>query len=153
MSTINSQTKQNGNTLLEALVALLIFSIGLVGILGIQLSSIKNSIDAKYRSDASFLANQIIGQMWVDRSNIDNYAYNDSGATCGSTTSGGAGNTNVTNWLGNLDSVLPGTALAKSKIEISTPIATTKLVKVTICWQSPKDTSAHNFAMTAQINQ
>jgi type IV pilus assembly protein PilV len=153
MNTEKTKRKQNGSTLLEALAAILIFSIGLVGLLGIQMASVKNSIDAKYRSDASYLANQIVGQMWVDRSNIDNYAYNDSGALCGATTSGSTGNTNVTNWLSNVAATLPGTANAKSQISISTPIASTKLVKVTICWQAPQDTAAHNFALTAQINQ
>lgn len=132
---------------------MLVFSVGLVGLLGLQTVSVKNSIDAKYRSDASYLANQIIGQMWVDRSNIDNYAYNNTGALCGSTTSGSSGNTAVTNWLANISALLPGTSTIYPRIEVSTPIASTKLVKVTVCWKAPKDTSTHNFATTAQINQ
>lgn len=59
---------QQGVMLLEALVAILIFSIGILAIIGLQASSIKLANDAKYRSDASFLANRLIGEMWLAQS-------------------------------------------------------------------------------------
>ena len=93
---------QGGSALLEAVVALVVFSIGIVGLLGLQAASIKNSIDAKYRSDASYMADQIIAQMWIDRANIDSYVYNQTGAACGSTISGSSGNPKVTDWLTGL---------------------------------------------------
>jgi type IV pilus assembly protein PilV len=144
---------QTGNSLLEALVAILIFSLGLVGLLRLQSVSVKNSIDAKYRSDASYLTNQIIAQMWLDRTNIDNYAYNETGTVCGLNVGGSSGNANVTSWVTQLASTLPGTASTKAQIQISTPVTSTKLVKVSVCWQGPQDASAHNFSTTAQINQ
>lgn len=145
--------RQSGNSLLEALVAILIFSLGLIGLLGLQSASIKNSIDAKYRSDASYFANQIIAQMWVDRTNIDSYAYNETGTVCGTAVGGSSGNANVTSWLAQVANALPGTASTKAQIQVSTPVASTKQVKVTVCWQGPNDTGAHNFATTAHINQ
>jgi type IV pilus assembly protein PilV len=51
--------------LLEALIAILIFSVGILGIVGMQASTIKASRDAKFRADAGLLANELIGQMWV----------------------------------------------------------------------------------------
>lgn len=143
---------QEGSALLEALVSILVFSIGIFGLLGLQAASVKNSSDAKYRSDASYLANQIIAQMWVDRANIDGYIYNETGTTCGSTTSGGTGNANVTNWVAQLATSLPGTTSVKGQIQITTPVANTRQVKVTVCWKVPQEDSAHNFATTAHIN-
>ncbi len=72
-----SPRSQRGSALLEALFAILIFSIGLLALVALQAVSIKNSIDAKYRSDASYVANQIIAQMWIDRTpaNLDNYVH------------------------------------------------------------------------------
>ncbi len=55
---------QRGSVLLEALISILIFSVGILGIVGLQASSIKMSSDAKYRSDASLLANEYLGSMW-----------------------------------------------------------------------------------------
>ncbi|PJC03819.1 MAG: prepilin-type cleavage/methylation domain-containing protein, partial [Gallionellales bacterium CG_4_9_14_0_8_um_filter_55_61] len=51
--------------LLEALIAFLIFAMGLLGVIGLQATAINNTLDARYRSDAAFLANQIIAQIWA----------------------------------------------------------------------------------------
>lgn len=142
---------QGGSTLLEALVAILIFSMGVLALVSLQAVSIKNSIDAKYRADASYLANQIIAQMWVDRGNIDNYGHYQTGAVCAPFTGSASGNANVTAWVAQVASLLPGAASNKTQIQVST-VGTTKQVKVTVCWQGPQETSAHNFVVTAQIN-
>lgn len=63
-----SPTRQQGVMLLEALIAILIFSMGILAIVGLQASSIKLASDSKYRSDASLLANRLIGQMWLANS-------------------------------------------------------------------------------------
>jgi type IV pilus assembly protein PilV len=57
---------QAGVMLIEALIGILIFSIGILALLGMQGTAIKNTTDARYRSEAAFLATQIGGQMWVD---------------------------------------------------------------------------------------
>lgn len=143
---------QQGSSLLEALVAILIFSIGLLALIGLQAVSIKNSIDAKYRADASYLANQIVAQMWVDRGNLDAYAHRVTGASCAFTGADSA-NSNVTAWINEIVSILPGAAATKVQILLSTPIASTRQVQVTVCWQGPQEASAHNFVATAHINQ
>lgn len=69
-STLSSQ---HGVVLLEALIAILIFSLGVLGIVGLQAAMIKNTADAKYRADASYIAQQRIGQMWSDPANVLTY--------------------------------------------------------------------------------
>lgn len=56
--------------LLEALIAILIFSFGVLGIVGLQASMVKSTSDAKYRSTASYIAQQRIGEMWADPANL-----------------------------------------------------------------------------------
>jgi len=51
--------------LLEALIAILIFSLGILAIVALQAVSIKLTEDAKYRSDAALLAEELLGQMWA----------------------------------------------------------------------------------------
>lgn len=65
---------QEGMALIEGLIAILIFSIGILSIVGLQATSLRYANDAKYRVDASFLANQALGMMWADRENLDAYA-------------------------------------------------------------------------------
>lgn len=156
MKTTSRSKAQAGGALLEALVAILIFSFGVLGLLGLQAASIKSSSDAKYRSDASYLANQIIAQMWLDRSNIDNYGHYQTGPVCAFTGSPSADVTPwvtpVTGWITQVASLLPGAASSKTQIQVSTPVTGTKQVKVTVCWQGPQDSTTHNFVITSQIN-
>lgn len=60
---------QQGVVLLEALVAVLLFSMGVLALVGLQAAMVKNTSDSKYRSEASFIAQQRIGMMWSDPSN------------------------------------------------------------------------------------
>lgn len=55
--------EQSGVMLLEALIAILIFSLGILGVVGLQASAVKANRDAKYRADAGLLANELVGQM------------------------------------------------------------------------------------------
>ncbi len=64
---------QQGATLIEALVAILIFSIGILAVVGLQALSVRAVSDARYRADASFLANQALGRLWGDPDNLVNY--------------------------------------------------------------------------------
>jgi type IV pilus assembly protein PilV len=64
---------QGGVILLEVLVAVLVFSVGILAVIGLQAAAIGNVADAKYRVDAGAIADRVIGQMWVDQSNFANY--------------------------------------------------------------------------------
>ena len=140
--------KQSGVMLLEALIALLIFSVGILAMIGMQAISIKNTASATYRSDASYLASQIIGQMWADQANLASYKFNQAVATCvaGNNTTGGA-NSNLDSWLNNDVARLPG-SLGLQRIVIGA----NNTVTVTVCWQAPGETLPHNFTAMAQIN-
>lgn len=56
---------QQGVALLESLIAVLIFSMGLLALAGLQAAMVKNTSDAKYRAEATFIAQQRLGLMWV----------------------------------------------------------------------------------------
>jgi type IV pilus assembly protein PilV len=53
-----SATTQKGAILLESLIAMLIFSMGILALVGLQAAMVSNTSDAKYRSVASYLAQQ-----------------------------------------------------------------------------------------------
>jgi type IV pilus assembly protein PilV len=50
--------------LLEALIAVMIFSFAVLGIIGLQAAMVKNTSEAKYRAEAAHIAQQKIGEMW-----------------------------------------------------------------------------------------
>ena len=59
--------------MLEALIAILLFSFGVLAIVGLQATMVKNTTGAKARIDAGYIAQQRIGQMWADQANLINY--------------------------------------------------------------------------------
>ncbi len=60
------QKLERGIVLLEALIAILIFSFGVLGIVGLQAAMVKGTTQAKNRSDASFIAQRRIAMIWAD---------------------------------------------------------------------------------------
>jgi type IV pilus assembly protein PilV len=70
---VQRKSTQQGVVLLEAMIAILIFSVGVLAIVGLQAAMIKNTSESKYRADASYIAQQRIGAMWADPGNLVNY--------------------------------------------------------------------------------
>src|SRR2546426_12764713 len=67
--------KQTGAYLLEALVGILIFALGVLGIVGLQAASLRTTTDSSLRAEAVFAASQLLGQMWADdETKLDNYS-------------------------------------------------------------------------------
>ncbi len=64
-STRNAPGRQTGSYLLEALIAILIFAFGVLGLIGLLGSSIRVTNDARYRSEAANLAGAMIADMWT----------------------------------------------------------------------------------------
>lgn len=59
------RSKQGGVMLLEALLGLLIFSLGVLALVAMQSVSVSNVSNAKYRVEAAFMAEEIMNYMWL----------------------------------------------------------------------------------------
>lgn len=59
--------KQTGFTLLEALVAMLVLSIGLLGLAGLMASSMRNNQSAYHRTQATWLAYDALDRLRANR--------------------------------------------------------------------------------------
>jgi type IV pilus assembly protein PilV len=152
--------EQRGIALLETLIAVVVFSIGVLGLIGLLGISVKSSSDAKYRADAAYLANQVVSRMWVDQTNVGSYAHNAAAAACSA--AGGASATSayapLQSWLTSVAAALPGGGGARQRIVVDTAtVPGTTIVTVTMCWHGPQDTDAagndvyHNYTATTQI--
>lgn len=140
---------QSGVMLLEALIGILIFSLGILAMVGLQAMSIRFATDARERAEASNLATQLVGQMWLDRAALANYQYPGSGTVPAV----------LTTWIAQVNDALPNTATYPPIVAIAAPTWTTvpaasvgSQTTVTLRWKSPTDTDVHQFVMTAYIN-
>jgi type IV pilus assembly protein PilV len=57
---------QHGMALIECLMAMLIFSFGLLGLLGLEARVMNFSVDSENRSRAAVFASEISSQMWLN---------------------------------------------------------------------------------------
>jgi len=137
-------TRQQGSMLLEAFIAILIFSMGILAIVGMQASAVKSSTDARYRSEASLLVNELVGEMWVsDRTP----------AVLQTSFQGGTGidGAAYTAWFSKVQATLPGAAANPPTVAVNTA---TSLVTIAILWKPPNEPAAepaHRFNLIAQV--
>ncbi|MBN8766998.1 MAG: type IV pilus modification protein PilV [Thiobacillus sp.] len=67
--------KQSGFTLLEILVAMLVMAIGLLGLAGLMTSSMRNNLSASHRTQATWMAYDIVDRMRANRASAVTGAY------------------------------------------------------------------------------
>lgn len=143
--------QEHGLVLIENLVAVVIFAIGVLGFIGLQAASMKASGDAKYRADAAFMASTLLGRMATDIPNLVQYANNSNGgaiaANCTPATDLSA-NANVTDWTATLAATLPGASAERQQIIID---SATGEVTVQICWQTPQEPTPSRYIVKAVV--
>lgn len=65
--------RTRGSALVEVLVSVLLFSIGIVALVRLLGTAVKDTGEIEYRSQATAIADELIGRMWVDRGNLPGY--------------------------------------------------------------------------------
>ena len=154
-------SRQSGVMLIEALIAILIFSVGVLGIIGLQASAAKASVDAQFRSEAALLANELIGRMWAgDRTQATlqaNYA-SANGAMYQQWAWVGAipasPGTQAAPAAGTVLATLPGARVNPPTVVIAASAGTavpSSQVTITIFWQVPGEAAVHNYVAVAQV--
>lgn len=128
-----------GSTLLEGLLAILIFSVGLLSILMLLSTALVEVGNARYRSEASLLAADLIAEMWTgDRAAASlqaRYAV---------TTAA-----DYQRWQKRVATQLPGvTALTNAPV---VSIDNNRSVSIKLSWQSPGQPNPHSLLATARI--
>jgi len=140
---------QRGAFLLEALIGILIFSLGVLGIVGLQARAIRFTNDAQFRAEAMYLANSLISQMWTDDRALLKTKYD--------STAGGVG---YTAFQTRVNTALAGATIPAPVVIVDGPpplpqanSATSNVVQVQISWQMPGDLVTHNYTTTGVIGQ
>jgi type IV pilus assembly protein PilV len=154
-----------GMMLIEALIALLVFSLGILGMVAMGGSAIGAQSDARYRTDAARFADDIASRMavGVDRASVATleaslsaYGHQPGGSNCAF--SGTASTeTAVQDWVkdvrGQTTGVrgLPSTTAATQQIAVS-PAGAFNRVAITVCWQGPSDAAWRHHTLVTYVN-
>jgi type IV pilus assembly protein PilV len=128
------RSPQGGMALIEALVGVLIFAFGIIGLVGLQVAMTRAQGAAKFRSDAAYLGSQVVGAMWADRANLASY---NTDSTC-------AAYAACKDWTNKVASTLPaGTASLVAS-------SATGDVALTITWSTNAE-GTHTHVLNTSI--
>ncbi len=134
--------RASGATLIEVLVALLLFAFGILGLLGMQAVASQLTGEAKYRAEAALFANQLIGQMWAD--NPANLAADYASGTAGP---------KYVAWRNQIQAPVGGLPGATGANTPTVTVDANNVVTVSIFWQAPTEAAAHRHVSVAQIRR
>ena len=138
MFALRASSRTAGSALIESLLALVVFSVGLLSLLMLLTSALKQSDNARYRSEASLLASDLIGQMWSGDRTLQSLRQRFDLAS-------GA----YQRWLVRVQSTLPGVTTDHNQPELL--IDDSRNITLTLRWQAPSDTEQHQLVVVTRL--
>lgn len=140
---------QAGFTLLEILVAMLVLSIGLLGLAGLMTTSMRDNLSAAHRTQATWLAYDMIDRMRANRASAFAGGYNTAigaPATCTTSpsTAGALSAQDIASWKNQLACALPS---GDGSVVVD---GATHSVTLVIQWNDGRGTKG-NAAQTFQV--
>jgi type IV pilus assembly protein PilV len=153
--------RQRGVILIEALIGILIFSMGILALVAMQTAAVSAQSDAQYRIEAGSMVDKLLYEMSlnVDRTtsgslqaSLASFAHQATGGNCNFTGIASA-NALVTSWVTEVTAArtgLPGSTAAMQQILVDT--TNFNQVTVTVCWMGPNETTAHKHTVISYIN-
>jgi type IV pilus assembly protein PilV len=152
-----SRQASRGVTLIEVLVALVVLSIGLLGVCALIINSVRSNDSADMRSKAAILANAMVDDMRANSTAAVAGAYNGTFSVSQAPNSGNViAQSDLTNWVAALNATgssgLPsgqGTIATQSKPNTN---ATFTQVTVTVQWDDTRGAAAFEGCTTPPCN-
>jgi type IV pilus assembly protein PilV len=135
MKRINNNKK--GFFIIEALISILVFMIGILGILQLQVGQMQATADAQYRAQASYMAENLMTEIIIDKGNIDTFVDKT--------------NATYSDWEGNLRNALPGVNEFPPEVNTSIAASGGKLVTVVVKWKAPQSESESKYELRSII--
>ena len=119
---------------------MLLFSIGILGLIRLQAIAIQSTAEARYRAEANFLANQLVSTLWLDQANLSQYAHFAQSINChpAGTASvlASQASSELARWLAAVEKTLPRATAGQQQITVNADNS----VDITLCWHPPQDT-------------
>ncbi len=126
-----------GFSMIEVLVSLVIFSLGLLALVSLQATALRMATDARDRTTAAFLADQLMARLLIaDPTSASAYAHHATGSTACAPTGTASSNATVTGWLTEVARQLPNATADMQQVVVD---AATSRVTVQLCWQNGSD--------------
>ena len=141
--------KNSGFSLIEVLVALIVLSIGLLGLAAIQITGLKDNQSAYFRTSATVLAYDMTDRMRLNRSVAEAGGYN-LAMTDSAPTGTTLADVDRITWLNNISTTLP---VGDGAIGLTT-VGGKQIIAITIQWDDSRGTSGsatQNFVVSTEL--
>lgn len=125
---LSSSKSEKGSVLLEALISIVLFSIGILAIIGLQAAMVRHTTESRMRAEAAYEVSKLFGRMWVDIPNLSSYS-----------TSQAAG----LSWVQSLNTTFPNIS--------GTVTVNGSAVDVSLGWQTPNG-EPHRYTASTLIS-
>lgn len=140
-----------GFTMIEVLVALLVFSVGVLGLVGIQATATRMAGDARDKAVATFLADQILARMMIsDPATAASFAHQATGTTPCNPSGAASTNATVTGWLNEVALQLPKAVSTQQQVVVVVSATGPPQVTVRLCWQNGEE-SPRSLTVSNQV--
>ena len=137
------RTQQTGSAMIEGLTAVTIFSLGILGVIGLQASVLENNAQSQIRAEASYLAQEIIGVAMADAANAACYTLNPASGVCTNPAAQAA----AEDWQDRVLETLPASDLELPSVSLDADGTFT----VTLQWKRQTDDTWNNYVSTTNI--
>ncbi len=139
MPTCRSRRRLRGSTLVEGLLAIVIFSVGLVGLLTMLSAAMVDGANAQYRSEAGLLASDLVGRMWTGDRSLAGLRLR----------FGDPNSVEYDDWRRRVQAVLPGVTDVANVPQVR--IGEQRDVTITLGWQAPGEAAPHQLLVHTRI--
>ncbi|MGH3884641.1 MAG: type IV pilus modification protein PilV [Burkholderiales bacterium] len=164
-----ARNRQTGVMLIEALLGILIFAIGILALIAMQATAIRAAQDSRYRTEAVNYASDLLNQMVVNINRTGSTQFTDSLAAFRHQTGGtdcafsGSASTSavVTGWAELVSGTppqtnpprlpLPGTTPTMLQVLVDDSVGAFNRVTITVCWRGPDDPVARKHILVSYL--
>ena len=167
------RTSQHGIFLVEAMIAVFVFAVGVLSMISMQAVAIAAQNTTQFRAEAEHLIDQLIGQIRMSvshdtatgnivGSSFTAFAHQATTAANCSFSGAAATNTIVTDWVNTVRGLdgagvaitgkgLPGVTDARVQVQAVSGNGLNQL-RVTLCWQGANDKTPHSHSVVSYID-
>ncbi len=146
--------RQQGSSLIEVLVTIVIISVGLLGMANVQLAAMALNQNAYQRLQAVNLAHEIADSLFVNSTQAVAGDYTLLLNGNGNAPAGSVAAEDITHWIAQASRKLPSGRVVISSPQVMGIAANVKVYTITICWleknadiATPNTCGANNRAM------
>lgn len=141
---------QRGFSMVEVLVAVVVFAFGVLALVQLQATAVRMSTDARQRAEATFLADQLVARMLIsDRAAAADFNHRASGTTACAPTGTASTHAMMVDWLAQVTATFPLAAANEQQVIVSGTPADE--VTIRLCWRNGQDDPPHTLEVVNRV--